>query len=90
MEAKVIIAIVVIVALIGHYWLYKWIKFKIDEGMVLKFLRDAAGTNPETRHTAQDMAEALLLPPDRVRAVCTRSPEIIATQDSPDTWSLKR
>tara|TARA_R110002094_G_scaffold56240_7_gene67251 strand:- start:192 stop:473 length:282 start_codon:yes stop_codon:yes gene_type:complete len=41
MDAKVIVALVVIIAVAAHVVLYRWVKFKIQEGVILQFLRDA-------------------------------------------------
>lgn len=89
MEAKVIIAIVVIVALIGHYWLYKWIKFKIDEGVVLKYLRDSTAAHTHATFSSEDIAASVLMTQERVTAVCARSKEIISEPTAPNTWSVK-
>lgn len=36
-----IVALVVIIAVAAHVVLYRWVKFKIQEGVILQFLRDA-------------------------------------------------
>ncbi len=41
MESQLVIALVVLVAVAAHLALYRWVKFKIQEGVILQFLRDA-------------------------------------------------
>ena len=41
MQSEIIVALVVFVAIAAHVALYRWVKFKIQEGVILQFLRDA-------------------------------------------------
>ena len=37
MDAKIIVALVVIIAVAAHVVLYRWVKFKIQEGVILQW-----------------------------------------------------
>jgi hypothetical protein len=89
MEAKVIVMLVVVVALIAHVALYRWVKFKIQEGVILQFLRDAAEEGaPDHRH-ATAIAVHTQLSAERVATVCARSKEIIADPEDGQSWRAR-
>jgi len=68
-----IISMVSLVAIAGHVWIYRWVKFKVHEGAVLDVL-----TNDQSSSglTAAAIAAAAQLHADRVNAVCERSKQI--------------
>ena len=72
MESKIIIAVVVVVALAAHIALYRWVKFKIQEGVILQFIRDAGETGAPDHQ--------------RVAVVCGKSPQIHADPDVDNSW----
>jgi hypothetical protein len=41
MKSQIIVVLVVLVVVAAHVALYRWVKFKIHEGVILQFLRDA-------------------------------------------------
>jgi len=76
---KLVIAAVVIVTIAAHVWLYRWVKYKIDEGLILKFLQDSEPGcgNP----LGFDLiSTATRLTARRVEAVCARSQAIQQAQ----------
>lgn len=83
---KIIIAIVVIIAGLGHWLLYRWVKFKIHEGVILQFLRDASDSGAPNHHHAEAIASHTQLPVQRVAAVCVKSREIHPDPDADNSW----
>ena len=69
MESKIIIAVVVVVALAAHIALYRWVKFKIQEGVILQFLRDAGETGAPDHHHADAIGALTNISPQRVAVV---------------------
>lgn len=70
MEAKLVIGLVVIIVVVAHIWLYLWVRFKIDEGVLLKCLRENAAV---TSATKSNLAAHASLGQRRVASVCVRS-----------------
>jgi hypothetical protein len=69
----VIISIVSLIAIAGHVWLYRWVKFKVQEGAVLEVLGND--------HSADGLTEAAIavaaqLHVDRINEICERSRQI--------------
>jgi len=86
MESGIIIAVVVVVALAAHIALYRWVKFKIQEGVVLQFLRDAGETGAPDHHHADAIAAHTDISPQRVAAVCGKSPQIHCDPEVENSW----
>ncbi len=86
MESQIIIAIVVLVAIAAHVALYRWVKFKIQEGVILQFLRDAAESGAPDHHHAEAIAAHTELPVARVSAVCRKSADIFSDPEIEDSW----
>lgn len=80
MTDKLIIAVVVVVAVAAHWWLFRWVRFKIDEGLIIKQLETSAGA-------AADIAAATDLKPARVAVVCQHSGAIC--EAGTGVWRLK-
>lgn len=90
MEAKIIIALVTVVAIAAHVALYRWVRFKIDEGVVLQFLRDSDETGQLNCHSTAAIVTHTALPPERVARVCANSREIVPHPEQGDCWQLGR
>ncbi len=73
MQDKIIIGFVVVVVLGAHAWLFLWIKFKIDEGAIIKFLKES---EDENCGSVEKMATATAIPVARVASICTKSKAI--------------
>ena len=86
MESQIIIALVVLVALAAHIALYRWVKFKIHEGVILQFLRDAAEGGAPDHHHADAIAAHTKLSAERVALVCRKSGEIYPDPEVANSW----
>jgi len=86
MESKIIIALVVVVAIAAHIALYRWVKFKIQEGVILQFLRDAGEAGAPDHHHADAIAAHTEMSPQRVAIVCVKSPQIHPDPDVENSW----
>ena len=70
MTDKIIIAVIVVVVLFAHWWIFQWIKFKVDEAVINKLLQSAKSMdefNVTTVATKTGISEA------RVAKVCSKS-----------------
>lgn len=85
-----IIAIVVVVVIIAHGWLYVWVRFKIDEGAVLKCLQDSKNTNEQLVMSSEVMSSQLNIPQNRVSRVCEKSHRIEASSNKKEHWTLSK
>ena len=88
MEAKLVIILVTLIAIAAHVMLYRWVLFKIDEGVVLQFLRDADKAGQINCHSSGAISTNTALPVERITRVCSRSREIVAHASEPDCWQL--
>lgn len=72
MTPELIIGIVSAIIGVGFvkWWLYKLFKFKMDEGIVQKFLEDHTEQAP---HSIETIAREVELSEQRVLAVCNKS-----------------
>lgn len=86
MESKVIVTLVVLVAVAVHVALYSWVKFKIQEGVVLQFLRDAGEGKGLDYRPVGAIAAHTRMSEKRVAAVCRRSEAIHADPDVENHW----
>ena len=85
----IVIAVVVIIALLAHLALYRWVKFKIHEGVILQYLRDTVEEGAPDHHHADVIAAHTRLPEDRVTHVCQRSGDILTDPDATDSWRAR-
>ena len=85
MTDKIIIAVVVLVVVAAHFWLYAWVKFKMQEGVILQFLRDS-GEYPV--HSSSAISAHTNIAIERVVAVCTKSRHIGKSRESGDAWRV--
>jgi hypothetical protein len=90
MWPEITIALVVVVAIAAHIALYRWVKYKIHEGVILQFLRDAAETGAPDIHHADAIAAHTNLSPRRVALICCKSREIQPGPDLENTWRAGR
>jgi len=86
MESQIIIALVVVVAVAAHAAIYRWVKFKIHEGVILQFLRDAAQEGAPDHHHADAIAAHTGITPARVSFVCRKSAEVMSDPDVDNSW----
>jgi hypothetical protein len=86
MESQIIIAVVVLVAVAAHVALYRWVKFKIHEGVILQFLRDAGESGAPDHHHADAIAAHTDISAKRVALVCRKSAEIHSDPEVANSW----
>lgn len=86
MDSQLVIALVVVVAVAAHVAIYRWVKFKIHEGVILQFLRDAVEEGAPEHHHADAIAAHTALAPSRVSVVCQKSAEIHSDSDDLNSW----
>ena len=84
--SKTIVAIVVLVALAAHIALYRWVRFKIHEGVILQFLRDLSESGAPDHHHAESIAAHTEISAQRVTAVCRKSAEICPDPQVEGSW----
>lgn len=79
-----IISSIVVLVILAHYWLYLWVRFKIDEGVIINFIQKSADNADSTLIAAQTN-----LTTERVITVCTKSSRIIIKNHREDkVWTL--
>jgi hypothetical protein len=86
MKSQIIIALVVLVTVTGHVALYRWVKFKIHEGVILKFLRESTGGGASEVYQADAIAAHTEISAERVAVVCRKSSEIHAGPEVESSW----
>ena len=86
MESGTIIALVVAVAVAAHIALYRWVKFKIQEGVILQFLRDVGEAGAPDHHHADAIAAHTDISPARVSVVCRKSVQIQSDPEVENSW----
>ena len=86
MNSQIIVALVVLVAVAAHIALYRWVKFKIHEGVILQFLRDAGKSGAPDHHHAEAIAAHTEISAERAAAVCRKSVEIQSDPKVENSW----
>ena len=86
MESQIVIALVVFVAVAGHVAIYRWVKFKIQEGVILQFLRDALRSDSAGHHHANTIAENTGISTQRVALICQKSDAIHSDPKLQNCW----
>lgn len=80
MSDKLVLIIVVVVVIAAHYWLYRWVKQRIDDGVIVHTLEEV-GRPLDT----EALVAATGLTASRVEALC-RASSVIVEQDR--KWNL--
>lgn len=86
MKSQIIVAAVVLVAAAAHIALFRWVKFKIHEGIILQFLRDSLEGGAPDYHHAEAIAAHTDLSAQRVALVCRKSAEILSDPEVENSW----
>jgi len=86
MTDRTLIAIIVVVVIIAHIWLYAWVKFKIQEGIISQFLRDAAEVDGFPGHSSDTISGHTNIAVDRVVAICEKSKQIDRSREDSELW----
>jgi Sec7-like guanine-nucleotide exchange factor len=82
---QIIIGIVVIVTLGGHWWLFQWVKFKMDEGVIMKFLQESDDHNSCVTEVISSNTSIAI---ERVSIVCNKSKVIKKNANENESWRL--
>ncbi len=85
MNDKFIIGIVVSVALIAHIWIFKWVKFKIDEATIVNYIKQHSATSVFSTDTLSLNTHIKLA---RVTEICAKSRAITAYIQEKEKWVL--
>ncbi len=86
MKSQIIVALVVLVAVAAHIALYLWVKFKIQEGVILQYLRDAGEGGAPDHHHANAIATHTDISAERVAVICRKSVKIHSDPEVEDSW----
>ena len=79
---QTIITMVVVISLAAHYYLYIWVKFKMDEGLVLNYMQES---NSEC-HTIEQLVSAVAIKPKRIVLICSKSKKIRSSPSLENAW----
>ena len=71
-----IIGLVSAIAIAAHVWIFLFVRFKILEGVICKFLQDAQATSAGQAQPVETIAANSQLSLPRVQRLCRRSPRI--------------
>ena len=86
MNSEIVITLVVSVAIVAHVLLYRWVRFKIQEGVILQFLRDARDEGGPDHHHADAIAARTGISVGRAIAVCRKSTQIRSDPEVENSW----
>ncbi|MCX2982028.1 hypothetical protein EYC98_14285 [Halieaceae bacterium IMCC14734] len=89
MKSELTIAFVVLVAVAGHVALYRWVKFKVQEGVILKFLREAREQGAANSQHVDAIAAHTEIVAKRVAVVCRKSAGIEPDPHSASSWRTR-
>jgi len=68
--------------------LFGWLKFKWDEKIVARFLKDSGIETGDTARTTNEISRATSLSEVRIRKICSRSSLIARHGDDRESWKL--
>jgi hypothetical protein len=86
MEENIVIATVVCVVLAAHVALFKWVKFKIDEGVILKFFQEEGSKFC----SSQTISSSTKIATGRVSTVCSKSKAIKKNTMETESWCVSQ
>jgi len=75
-----IIGLVSVIAIAAHVVIFRWVKFKIDEGVICEFLRNAPDDMVHGLPSMETIATGTGLAGKRVDALCARSARIAVSE----------
>ena len=87
MRDHLVIAIVVFLALGAHIWIFRWVRFKVDEGSILKLLEDSGN---HLLCTSEAISSEAGISARRVSRVCAKSKLIETSGQEQASWRLKK
>lgn len=83
---NIIIGLFVAIVIFLHVWLYRWVKFKVDEGTIATLFKDSEGGKEE--FSTDVIASKTSIASHRVIAICNKSNDF-SQSDSNDSWRYK-
>ncbi len=87
MNEQIIIALVVVIAIAAHIWIYKWVKFKIHEGAILKVLQEFSDGGNTGFCSTEEISSQADIKAERVSAVCNKSDGICNNPEQEESWA---
>lgn len=85
MQDKILIGVIVVVVIGAHAGLFLWIKFKVEEGVIIKFLKESS--NKECASVGE-ISLATAIAEARVATICTKSKAIQEHAIEKESWGL--
>lgn len=87
MSDQLIIVLVVTIVVAAHLWLFLWIKFKMDEGIILKHFHDA---DKNSAFNSSEIAMLTDIAEHRVTVVCNKSKQFSNENNelTTESWRL--
>lgn len=80
-----VLASLAVVLILG---LFGWLKFKRDEKIVARFLKDSGVETNHRFRSTQALSSATNLSEERIRKVCSKSTRIRRNQKEKESWKL--
>lgn len=80
---QVVLATLIAVLILG---IFGWLKFKRDEKVVAKFLKNSGVETSRTFRTTHAISSATNLSQERIRKVCSKSSNIKRNQKEKESW----
>ena len=88
MKDQIIVGVVIAIVIGVHAWLYKWMKFKVDEGVVLKFLCDSNKNTTQKFRSSEAISAHTDIAITRISVVCSKSKKIRRNAKEKESWCL--
>lgn len=82
---NIIIGLFVVIVVVLHFGLYRWVKFKVDEGTIISLFKSHEINEPLSTVT---ISNEINMDSKRVIAVCKKSKDLNES-DSGDSWLYK-
>jgi hypothetical protein len=90
LNSKIVIALVVLVTVAAHVAIYRWVRFKVHEGVILKYLRAQGEHTGADYGQTESIAQHTEISPRRVVVVCRKSLEICAASGKQGSWRAQQ
>lgn len=88
MGEKIVLVVVMAIIIVAHVWLYHWVKFKMDEGVVVNALKELFEAGEYDFLSIDAIASSADMALDRVCLVCTKSKKIQGHTSEDYLWRL--
>lgn len=85
MTTEILIGLVVAAIIAGHGWLYRFVKFKMDEATIIEFLQSS---DQLSFRSTEAISSDTNLTSERVAAVCSKSKSIKRNAKEKESWRL--